>query len=209
MPSAASSPSLTSGLPIPPRPKTSPGRASSAERESIPPPLVPRSAKMTSPHHHLSSPSASRSSPTSSSGSRQNSPLLGAQGSKVQSSKLPKPASPRDIRGSKQDSSPQSTGERSNHSGDVSTPPTLGASSGSGSSVSPVWKHSMSVCANITPPNVALGTKGRSPPGLSGSEGGAVSHPHTIVYTKEKDKVRKHGYHHVKRDIKCYNNTFL
>ena len=187
MPSPASSPSLTTGLPLPPRPKTSPGRASSADRESIPPPIVPRSAKMPSPHHHLSSPSASRSSPTSSSGSRQNSPLLGAQGSKLSSSKLPKPASPRDTRGSRHDASPQAGLERPG--GDVPTSPPQGAGSGSGSSVSPVWKHSMSVNANITPPNVALGTKGRSPPGLSGSEIGAVSHPHTIVYTKEKDKV--------------------
>ena len=190
MPSAASSPSLSSGLPVPPRPKTSPGRASSADRENIPPPLVPRSAKMTSPQHNLSSASASRNSPSSSaSGSKQNSPLLGAQSSKVSSSKLSKPSSPRDPRGNKLDISPQSGGDRSVHSGDGAATTGLGASSGAGNSVSPVWKHSMSVNSNITPPNVALGTKGKSPTGLSGSEAGATSHIHHS-YLKEKDKVR-------------------
>ena len=188
MPSAASAPSLSGGIPVPPRPKTSPGRASSVDRENIPPPLVPRSAKLTSPQHNLNSASSSRNSPnTTASGPRQNSPQLGATNAKAASSKLPKPASPRDVKGNKPDGSSHSGNERSIHSGDRTSPAALGASSGS--SVSPVWKHSMSVCANITPPNVALGTKGSTPPGLSGSEAGAASH---MPGAKEKDKVRIH-----------------
>ena len=183
IPSASSAPTLSGALPIPPRPKTSPGRASSADRENVPPPLVPRSAKLTSPQHNLSSASSSRHSPTTTaSGTKQGSPLLGA--AKATSSTLSKPTSPRDRRGNKHDISSHSGGERSHHSGDRGSG-AHGATSGN--SVSPVWKHSMSVCANITPPNVALGTKGITAPGLSTAEMGAVSHMHGM---KDKDKVR-------------------
>ncbi|KAL3878305.1 hypothetical protein ACJMK2_030668 [Sinanodonta woodiana] len=162
---ASTSPNLSTYVPLPSRPKTSPGRSKSMDRgdRDKGPPVVPRGQRGAhiSPSHsakgaNLGRPGNDNVNITKSghhTGIVQTKPT-GQQTNLTSRSMSPSQVSagvsPQDERHLAQ------MGQKSSSSSISST--------SSSSSASPVWKHSMLACSNITPPNVVVGATGEITP---------------------------------------------
>ncbi|KAK3575942.1 hypothetical protein CHS0354_001145 [Potamilus streckersoni] len=163
---ASTSPNLSTYVPLPSRPKTSPGRSKSMDRgdRDKGPPVVPRGQRGThmSPSH--SAKGANQGRPGNDSvnitkSGQQGSGFVPTKSTGQQTNLTSRSMSPSQVSAgvsSQDERHLAQMGQKSSSSSISST--------SSSSSASPVWKHSMSACSNITPPNVVVGATGEITP---------------------------------------------